>query len=63
AQSNQAEVLTVAEAAKAMRVDQKTLYTAVNDGLVPARRVGRRIVILRQALLEWLSGRDGEENR
>jgi len=49
------EVLTVDEAAAFLRVDRKTVYTAVAEGQLPGRRVGRRrIVILRDQLLAWL---------
>jgi excisionase family DNA binding protein len=47
-------VLTVDEAARFLRVNRKTLYEGVKAGEVPARRVGRRVVILRDALLDWL---------
>lgn len=49
--------LTVAEAAKLVRVNRKTFYIAVQEGKVPGVvRIGRSIRISRQALLEWLSG-------
>jgi excisionase family DNA binding protein len=47
-------VLSVAEVATFLHVNPKTLYEAVRAGDVPARRVGRRVVILRDALLDWL---------
>jgi len=42
--------LTVAEAAKLLRVSRDTLYAAVDRGEVPAFRWGRRIVIPTAAL-------------
>lgn len=49
-----ADVLSVDEVARFLRVNRKTLYEAVRAGDVPARRVGRRVVILRDALIDWL---------
>lgn len=49
------EVLTVDEAAKLLRVDRKTVYTAVQRGKLPgARKLGRTIRVHRQTLLDWL---------
>jgi excisionase family DNA binding protein len=47
-------VLTVDEAARFLRVNTKTLYESIRAGDVPAKRVGRRVLILRDALLDWL---------
>lgn len=47
-------ILSVEEAARFMQVNPKTLYEAIKAGDVPGKRVGRRIVILRDALLDWL---------
>lgn len=49
-------VLDISAAAAFVGVNRKTLYAAVSAGELPARRVGkRRLVILRHVLLEWLS--------
>ena len=45
------EVRGVTTAAKWLGVDRKTLYEAIGRGDVPHRRIGRRIVLSRQALL------------
>ena len=45
-------VLTVEEAAEFLRLNVKTLYAAIDVGAVPARKFGKRIVILRNALLD-----------
>ena len=53
------EVLTVAEVARFLRVDRKTVYDTIDRGDLPARRVGRgrrRLVVGRAALLAWLGG-------
>jgi excisionase family DNA binding protein len=48
-------VLTVEEASRFLRVNNKTLYAGVSSGEVPGRRIGKRVVILRDALLKWMS--------
>ena len=50
-------ILTVEEAAEFLRVNVKTLYQAVESKSVPALKLGKRIVILRDALLETLRGK------
>ena len=47
-------VLTVEEAAEFLRLNVKTLYSAIDLGTFPARKFGKRIVILRDALLDWM---------
>lgn len=48
-------VLSAQEAADLLRVDKKTVYEAIRLSGLPARRVGkRRLVIPRAALLRWL---------
>ena len=48
------EVMTAEEVAKFLRVNVKTVYEAVKAGQLPGRRVGKRVVFWRDALLEWL---------
>ncbi|MCC7383935.1 MAG: helix-turn-helix domain-containing protein [Deltaproteobacteria bacterium] len=49
------EVLTVAEVATVLRVDRKTIYEAIRRKQLPAKRVGRRrLVVSRDALVAWL---------
>ena len=50
-------IMTVEEAAEFLRVNVKTLYQAVESKAVPALKIGKRIVILRDALLETLRGK------
>lgn len=55
--------LTVQEAADYMQVSERTLREAIARGeFPPARRIGRRIVIPRRALVAWLDGQDDETN-
>ena len=50
-----APILTVEEAARFLRVNVKTVYTAINQGLIPAKKISdNRIVIVRDKLLRWL---------
>ncbi len=51
------QVLTLAEAAKLVRVGRKTLGEMAREGRVPARKVGREWRFLRSALEEWLADR------
>ena len=48
-------VITVEQAAEFLGVDVKTVYSAIRAGDLPAGKLGRRrVLILRDALLEWL---------
>ena len=50
------EVLTVAEAARVLRINRKTLYELIQRGELPGvRRSGRAIRIHRHTLLQWLA--------
>ena len=52
-------VLSVHDAAAFLGVNPKTVYEAIDRGELPARRVGkRRLVILRHVLLGWLSSQE-----
>ncbi len=52
-------VLSVAEVAAFLGVNAKTVYVAISEGQLPARRIGRRrVVILRDALLRWLASEE-----
>ena len=52
------EVMTADEVAKFLRVNVKTVYEAVKAGQLPGRRVGKRVVFWRDALLEWLRSKE-----
>lgn len=47
-------VLTVEEVATFLRLNRKTVFAAIAAGEMPGRRVGRRVVVCRGALLDWL---------
>lgn len=48
--------LTVPEAALLLGISRNEAYMAIQRGEIPARRVGRRIIISRVALERWLNG-------
>jgi excisionase family DNA binding protein len=50
--------LSVAEAAERLGCHPRTVYDGVQDGTVPGRRVGRRVLIPRW----WLDGDDLRPN-
>jgi len=50
-----AEVLNADEVARLLRVDRKTVYDAAGRGHMPHRRLGKRLVFSRAALLDWLA--------
>lgn len=50
--------VTIKEAAELVGVDPRTLNGAltIHGGDIPARRIGRRVVIPREAFLSWFDG-------
>lgn len=57
-------VLTVAEVAKLLRLNLKTVYAAAASGEIPgARRIGRRFRFYGPALAKWLETGTGPEDR
>lgn len=53
---NEPLLLTVREAAKVLRIGKGTAYALAAEGLIPVLRVGRRILVPREALLRWIQG-------
>ena len=51
-------VLTVEETAEFLRLNVKTVHAAIAARDFPGRKVGRRTVILRDALLDWLKSEE-----
>ena len=47
-------VLTVEETAEFLRLNPKTVHAAINAGEIPARKVRKRTLVFREALLKWL---------
>lgn len=50
------EVMSVEECAAFLGVDRKTVYDYAGRGVIPCRRLGKRILFSRQALVLWLGG-------
>lgn len=50
-----AEVMSVDEVAEMLGVDKKTVYDKANRGQIPCRRLGRRMLFGRRAILDWLN--------
>jgi excisionase family DNA binding protein len=49
------EVLNAEEVAVFLRVDRKTVYDYANRGAIPHRRLGKRLLFSRSALVAWLA--------
>lgn len=50
------DVLTVNQAADLLGLGLHTIYEAAGRGDIPHRRIGRRILFSREAILAWLKG-------
>ena len=57
------DVLSVAEAAKLLKVGRAALYAAIGAGTVPHRKIGRHIRISRAALVRWFESWSQESAR
>ena len=49
-------VLTVDQVAKILGISRGLAFAAVNDGTIPALRIGRRILVPRTRLLQFIDG-------
>lgn len=47
-------ILSASEVADLLHVDRKTVYLAAQRGDIPHRRLGRRLLFDRGAVLSWL---------
>jgi excisionase family DNA binding protein len=56
--SQSAEVLNADEVAELLGVGRNTVYEAASRGEIPHRRVGRRLIFSRAAVMEWLNGKE-----
>lgn len=55
--------MSVSEVSKWFDVDRKTIYHAVASGTIPHRRVGKRVLFHRGALVAWLANQDRADVR
>ena len=53
-------VYTVEEVARRLGLGRSATYDAIRRGQIPARRIGRRILIPRAELERWLGGRESD---
>ena len=51
------DVLTVDDVADLLGIGRNTVYDAANRGQIPHRRIGRRLIFSRTAVMEWLQGK------
>jgi excisionase family DNA binding protein len=51
------EALSVEEVAELLGLGRNTVYDAANRGEIPHRRIGRRLLFSRTAVMEWLRGK------
>lgn len=51
------DVLNVDQVADLLGLGRNTVYDAANRGEIPHRRIGRRLLFSRTAVLEWLAGK------
>lgn len=51
------DVLNVEQVADLLGLGRNTVYDAANRGEIPHRRIGRRLLFSRTAVLEWLAGK------
>lgn len=58
-----ADVLSADEVAAWLRVDRKTVYDAAGRGEIPHRRLGKRLLFSRGAVLDWLSCKPASKER
>ena len=49
------EVVSAEWVARRLGVNVKTVYTAARTGEIPARRLGRRFIFVRQVIETWLA--------
>jgi excisionase family DNA binding protein len=55
------DVLTVAETAAALGLGRSSVYKSINRGEIPAIRIGRRILIVKVRLLQFLEMEEAAE--
>ena len=48
------QVMTASEVATLLRVNVKTVYAAAANQELPCRRIGRRVLFYRPAIVAWL---------
>ena len=54
--NQQEDAIEVLEVAKLLRISRSSVYLGAGRGEIPHRRVGRRLIFSRKAILEWRDG-------
>jgi excisionase family DNA binding protein len=52
--SSPSPVMTAKEVADLLRVNIKSIYEAARNNAIPCRRMGRRLLFSRRAIMAWL---------
>lgn len=55
-------ILTAEETAKLLGIGMNKMYELLVNGTIPSKRVGRKYLIPRICLEEWLCGKESEAN-
>lgn len=50
------EIITADDVANLLGVNRKTIYEAAERGEIPHRRLGRRLLFERSAIVAWIRG-------
>jgi excisionase family DNA binding protein len=58
-----AEVLNVQQVAQLLGLNRNTVYDAANRGEIPHRRIGKRLLFSRSAVLEWLAAKPANRDQ
>jgi len=56
------DVMTALEVGRYLGLSRNSVYDAAGRGDIPCRRVGRRLLFSRAALVDWLRGHAGAES-
>lgn len=54
------DIMTVAQMAEFLHISSDTAYELVHSRGFPAFRVGRKILVTREKLMEWIAKREKE---
>lgn len=55
------EIYTVAQVGRMLNMNLGTVYQLLRDGVIPAKRLGRRWIIPRKRFHQWLDGLENKE--
>ncbi len=56
--SEEQEFINADEVAKWLGINRKTVYDSANRGEMPCRKLGRRMLFSRRAILKWFEASD-----